>query len=70
MSSPMLKSSPMPKGGKRDGAGRPTQYGEQTRSVTFASPVSLYRAVVKYADENNLSNSQALVALLRKALNL
>ncbi len=58
-----LKS--MPKGGKREGAGRPRGQTEPTITKGVRFPLSLHGLVEDYAQEHSLNYSQAVIQLLK-----
>ena len=56
----------MPRGGKRDGSGRPIKYGDKTVTKSFRIPESLDQRIQKKADKNDISWSELVIKSLKK----
>jgi len=61
-----VKLSSMPRGGKRDGSGRPIKIGEKTITKSFRMPESLDKRIQDKADSQGISWSELVIKSLNK----
>lgn len=61
-----VQSPLMPRGGKRNGSGRPIKYGDKTVSKSFRLPESLDKRIQKKADKEKVSWSELVIKSLKK----
>ena len=58
----------MPRGGKREGSGRPIKYGEKTVTKSFRIPVSLDQRIQDKADKDDMSWSELVIKSLSRSI--
>lgn len=58
----------MPRGGVRQGAGRPTIAGEKAKPATFKIPPSLLEAIRQRAEAEGLNRTELLIKAIRAYL--
>ena len=60
-----METNQPPRGGKREGAGRPRKYRESTR-ITVVVPVDLIQKIDRWAQRHNVNRSEAVVTALKR----
>jgi len=55
----------MPRGGRREGAGRKSEYREPVKNILLGLPLSVLEELDEFATERGLSRPKAIVALLK-----
>ena len=58
----------MPRGGKREGAGRPPKYGYDLIPLTVSLPREVYDAVAEQAEEYGVSKNHIVIGNLAKIM--